>query len=115
MDEIVNVVDETFDTVDDEFKSGKVYCANCRNCKLIPAKAEGENRYVLRVRCAAGKWKKKLGDEKLYKYCTITRRYLDSCESYDEMGDASEFLRELRRTLPSRDETYRSLEEEDIF
>jgi hypothetical protein len=91
---------------EEEFHSGKVYCANCIHCKLIPAKPEGEIAYVLRIRCAAGKWKKKLGEEKMYKYCTITRRYLDSCDAYEEMGDTREFLRELRKTLPSKDEPY---------
>jgi hypothetical protein len=84
-----------------EFHSGKIYCANCIHCKLVPAKPEGEERYVLRIRCAAGKWKKKLGQEKLYKYCTITRRYLDECDAYEEMGDTREFIRELRKTRVS--------------
>jgi hypothetical protein len=90
----------------DDFQSGKIYCANCIHCKLIPAKPEGEERYVLRIRCAAGKWKKKLGQEKMYKYCTITRRYLDNCDAYEEMGDTREFIRELRKNLPNRDEFY---------
>ena len=90
----------------DEFHSGKVYCANCIHCKLITAKPDGEDRYVLRVRCAAGKWKKRLGEEKMYKYCTITRRYLDECDAYGEMGDTREFIRELRKTLPNKDEQF---------
>jgi hypothetical protein len=92
--------------LEDEFHSGKIYCANCIHCKLVPARPEGDDRYFLRVRCAAGKWRKKLGEEKLYKYCTITRRYLDECDSYEEMGDTREFIRELRRTLPNKDEQY---------
>jgi hypothetical protein len=95
---------EDFQT--EEFHSGKIYCANCIHCKLIPAKSDNNDRYVLRIRCAAGKWKKKLGEEKLYKYCTITRRYLDFCDSYGEMGDTREFIRELRKTLPNKDEFY---------
>jgi hypothetical protein len=91
---------------EDEFHSGKIYCANCIHCKLIPAKPDGENRYVLRIRCAAGKWKKKLGQEKMYKYCTITRRYLDQCDAYEEMGDTREFIRDLKKNLPSKDEFY---------
>jgi hypothetical protein len=91
---------------EDEFHSGKIYCANCIHCKLLPAKPEGEERYVLRVRCAAGKWKKKLGQEKMYKYCTIIRRYLDDCDAYEEMGDTRAFIRDLRKTLPNKDETF---------
>jgi hypothetical protein len=95
-----------FNEIEEEFHSGKIYCANCIHCKLIPAKSEGEDGYVLRIRCAAGKWKKKLGEEKLYKYCTITRRYLDECDSYDEMGNTREFIRDLRKTLSGKDEPY---------
>jgi hypothetical protein len=91
---------------EEEFHSGKIYCANCIHCKLIPAKPEGEQSYLLRVRCAAGKWKKKLGEEKMYKYCTITRRYLDACDTYEEMGDTREFIRDLRKSLPSKDEPW---------
>ncbi|MDR2742117.1 MAG: hypothetical protein LBB98_08195 [Treponema sp.] len=99
---------------EDEFHSGKIYCANCIHCKLVPAMPEGDDRYFLRVRCAAGKWRKKLGEEKLYKYCTITRRYLDECDAYEEMGDTREFIRELRRTLPNKDEQYVMLREEAL-
>jgi hypothetical protein len=90
----------------EEFHSEKIYCANCIHCKLIPAKPENDDRYVLRIRCAAGKWKKKLGEEKMYKYFTVIRRYLDFCDSYGEMGDTKEFIRELRKTLPNKDEFY---------
>ncbi|MDR1029899.1 MAG: hypothetical protein LBL76_03395 [Treponema sp.] len=90
---------------EEDFHSGKIYCANCIHCKLIPMQ-EGDDRYFLRVRCAAGKWRKKLGEEKMYKYCTITRRYLDECDSYEEMGDTRDFIRELKKTIPNKDEQY---------
>jgi hypothetical protein len=96
---------------DEEFHTGKIYCANCAHCKLIAARPSSEEGYVLRIRCAAGKWKKKLGEEKLYKYCTITRRYLDACDTYEEMGDTREFIRELRKSLPNKDEPYRYIQE----
>jgi hypothetical protein len=89
-----------------EFSSNKIYCANCINCKLIPEIQEGKTRYVLRIRCAAGKWKKKLGEEKIYKYCTINRRYQDACDSYDDMGDTRAFIRDLKKDLPNKDELY---------
>ena len=85
---------------------GKIYCANCRNCKLVPTPVDSEERYVLRVRCAAGKWRKRLGDEKLYKYFTVIRRSMDECSSYEPMGDENEFLQDLRRSLPINDEVY---------
>jgi hypothetical protein len=97
----------------EEFHAGKIYCANCIHCKLIPAQTGKELRYALRIRCAAGKWKKKLGEEKLYKYSTITRRYLDSCDAYEEMGDTREFIRELRKNLANKDDIYTLWDDEE--
>jgi hypothetical protein len=91
---------------DEDFPGGKIYCANCIHCKLVPEVQNDQGLYVLRIRCDAGKWKKKLGEEKIYKYCTITRRYLDSCDAYVAMGDTRPFMRELKKTLPNRDLYY---------
>ena len=85
---------------------GKVFCANCIHCKLVPAPADAEGSYRLRVRCDAGKWRKKLGDEKVYKYFTVARRNIESCDSYEDMGDADEFIKDLRALLPTTDELY---------
>jgi hypothetical protein len=85
---------------------GKVFCANCIHCKLVPSPAEAEGGYRLRVRCDAGKWRKKLGDEKVYKYFTVARRSIESCSSYEDMGDAAEFIKDLRKVLPTADEIY---------
>ncbi|MCX7023709.1 MAG: hypothetical protein NT080_03720 [Spirochaetes bacterium] len=87
-------------------KTGSVHCANCIHCKLVPSPAEGEGSYYLRVRCDAGKWRKKLGEEKIYKYFTVARRSIASCDHYEDMGDSGDFLRDLRTTLPDRDELY---------
>ncbi|HUV06918.1 MAG TPA: hypothetical protein VMX75_04255 [Spirochaetia bacterium] len=84
----------------------KIYCANCIHCKLVRISATNGNQYHLRVRCDAGKWKKKLGDEKYYKYFTVARRSLDECDRYEPMGDTKDFLKELKKTLPIRDEVY---------
>ena len=84
----------------------KIYCANCKNCKLVPAPVDDDTRYVLRVRCAAGKWRKRLGDEKLYKYFTVIRRSMDECEAYEPMGDEGDYLQDLKRSLPINDEVY---------
>ena len=80
----------------------RIYCANCMQCKLVPA--ETDKGHVLRVRCGAGLWKKKLGAEKLYKYFTIARRTPDECIHYEPMGDLKEFLKDLKKDLPVRDE-----------
>jgi hypothetical protein len=91
---------------DESYDSGKIYCANCIHCKLVPAPANSTGQFYLRVRCDAGKWKKKLGGEKQYKYFTVTRRSIDCCDVYEGMGDASEFISDLRKNLPIRDEIY---------
>jgi len=91
------VVENTF--------SEKIYCANCSNCKLVRTPV-GNGQYQLRVRCSAGMWKKKLGEEKIYKYFTVARRAQDECPAYEPMGDPREFLKELKKTLPIKDEIY---------
>ncbi len=85
---------------------GKVYCANCMHCKLVrDAKGSG-SQYQLRVRCDAGKWRKKLGEEKIYKYFTVARRSIAGCSAYEPMGDPKEFIRDLKKSLPIKDEVY---------
>lgn len=88
----------------------KIYCANCIHCKLVRTNAGTGNQYYLRVRCAAGKWRKKLGDEKIYKYFTVARRSIEECDAYVPMGNAKEFIKELKKTLPIKDEIYQSLQ-----
>ncbi|HSV56414.1 MAG TPA: hypothetical protein VLH39_04830 [Magnetospirillaceae bacterium] len=84
----------------------RIYCANCVHCKLVPTPAQGSGRYYLRVRCDAGKWRKKLGEEKIYKYFTVSRRAIESCDRYEDMGDPREFMRDLKKSLPDKDEIY---------
>ena len=36
----------------------RIYCANCMKCKLVPSATD--KGHVLRVRCTAGVWKKKI-------------------------------------------------------
>lgn len=84
----------------------KIYCANCIHCKLVRIAAGNGSQYYLRVRCDAGKWKKKLGEEKIYKFFTVSRRTIDECESYEPMGEPTAFLAELKKTLPIKDEIY---------
>jgi hypothetical protein len=86
--------------------SGPIHCANCIHCKLVPSATGVEGRYRLRVRCDAGKWRKKLGEEKVYKYFTVARRSIEACDRYEDMGEAEEFIRDLRRFLPAADEEY---------
>ncbi len=96
----------SFQILDEEFSSDKIYCANCSHCKLIKIPTGNGREYALRVRCSAGKWKKKLGEEKVYKYFTVIRRTAEACDSYEPMGDVEVFLKELKRNLPIKDEIY---------
>ena len=90
-----------------EIQTGdRVYCANCTHCKLMRVPAGNGSQYYLRVRCDAGKWKKKLGEEKVYKYFTVARRTLEECALYEPMGDAKDYLKELKKNLPIKDEIY---------
>jgi hypothetical protein len=90
----------------DEFSADKVYCANCIHCKLIKLAMGESSQYSLRVRCDAGKWKKKLGEEKVYKYFTVIRRTVEQCGEYVPMGDTEVFLKDLKKNLPIKDEIY---------
>jgi hypothetical protein len=95
-----------FQPFDEEYSSDKVYCANCIHCKLVKIPMGSASQYGLRVRCDAGKWRKKLGEEKLYKYFTVIRRTLEQCETYVPMGEVEIFLKELKKNLPIKDEIY---------
>jgi hypothetical protein len=81
----------------------KIYCANCLHCKITVVDASAGQNPSLKVRCAAGQWKKKVGEEKFYRYDTVEQRRVESCSRYEAMGDLEEFLKDLRQSLPSRD------------
>ena len=84
-----------------------IYCANCRYCVLLRKENESNKKeYYLRVRCIKEQWRKKLGEEKMYKYFTVARRTVEKCDCYKDMGDLEIFLGILRRSLPVRDEVY---------
>lgn len=85
---------------------GRIFCANCIHCKLLPSPSGEEGHYRLRVRCEMGKWKKQLGTEKIYKYFTVARRSIEACDAYEDMGETEEFLKDLRMVLPTSDEEY---------
>ena len=91
---------------EEEIQSDKIYCANCSHCKVVTSPSGSADQFYLRVRCDAGKWRKKLGEEKIHKYFTVTRRSIDCCDSYEPMGEPEEFIRDLKKELPSKDETY---------
>ena len=104
MSQVQEIATQTF--IPSKKLAQKIYCANCENCKIVRDVSAGGNQYYLRVRCMAGKWRKKLGEEKIYKYFTVARRSIDSCDEYIPMGDPKEFMKELKKTLPIKDELY---------
>ncbi|MCR5698064.1 MAG: hypothetical protein K6G52_00325 [Treponemataceae bacterium] len=106
MSDITTTIEEQAEACGTE----KIYCANCIHCKLVTAEGENHDEFYLRVRCDAGKWKKKLGEEKIHKYFTVARRSIDYCDMYEDMGDAEDFIKELRMTLPTKDESYEKKE-----
>ncbi|GMT48687.1 MAG: hypothetical protein IEMM0008_0226 [bacterium] len=95
------VFDENYDELD-----GKIYCANCVQCVLIKMATGADGQYVLRVKCLSKKWKKKLGEEKIYKFFTVARRTVETCDFYEPMGDLKSYLKDLRKSLPIKDEVY---------
>ncbi len=84
----------------------KIYCANCSHCIVFKKPIAKGRRYVLRVRCNAGMWRKRSGEEKIYKYFTILRRKREACQFYDPMGDEKTFIKELKKNLPVEDKIY---------
>ncbi len=89
-------------------KDEKIFCANCKNCLVIKVLVPNKTgTYLLRLKCSAGVWQKKLGNEKLHKYVTAARRMMDDCDFYDPMGDLETYIKDLRKTLPAQDEFYR--------
>ena len=103
---VSNILEDSFEDDYDGKDGNKIYCANCRHCVLFKQSVGEQGSYVLRVRCINGMWKKKSGEEKIYKYFTIVRRSLDECKNYDPMGDEKSFIKELRKNLPIKDEIY---------
>ena len=83
----------------------RIHCANCVHCKLIRDPLGNGLHYRLRVRCEAGHWLTKRGDEKLQKYFTIGRRTVGSCDAYSPMGD-EDYLSQMRASLPKQDEIF---------
>lgn len=85
----------------------KIYCANCGHCVVKRVPTGNPGQFVYRVKCAQNMWKKKLGEDKVFKYFTVIRRTMDECSKYDPMGDSKTFLKQLKKTLPVKDEIYR--------
>ncbi len=93
-------------TIDGKKKREKIYCANCSHCVVFKQVLGHRSSYVLRVRCSKGVWKKRSGEEKVYKYFTIVRRTLKKCEFYDPMGDEKAFIKDLKKSLPVKDDIF---------
>ncbi len=84
----------------------KIYCANCKHCIVLQKPALVSEQYVLRINCTKDKWRKKVGEVKYYKYFTSARRTMDICDEFSSMGDDIDYIKELRKNLPIKDEVY---------
>ena len=98
--------DDYDDDNGEEIDEEKIFCANCVRCVLIKVSNGVNGQYVLRVKCLSKQWKKKLGEEKVYKFFTVARRTVDTCELYEPMGELKSYLKDLRKSLPIKDEVY---------
>ena len=83
----------------------KFYCANCMNCKVLKGEAS-DGQKIQKVRCAAGHWKKKLGGEKYYNFASVLRRTQSGCPDYEATGEPKPLIKRLKKTMPTKDETY---------
>ncbi len=101
--------EENLEEYQDDDKSDKQYCANCLHCVVVkvPVVSGKDSQWKQRVKCNKGKWRKRLGDEKLYKYFSVFRRVVSGCEYYEKMGELKTFLKDLKRNLPQSDEVYK--------
>lgn len=113
MENTQTYVDSDLAVMEMEKTQDRIFCANCINCKLVKRVINSGGQYQLRVKCVAGKWRKKLGEEKVYKYFTVARRSPTNCDAYIQMGNAKEFMRELKKSLPIKDEIYTEAGSED--
>lgn len=86
--------------------SDKIYCANCKNCKVFMKKFD--DGFVKRVKCSKNQWLDKDGFEKFYRHDTIDRRTTNVCKHYDSMGSIEKggFLYNLKRNLSITDKLY---------
>ncbi len=103
--EVTSDFDKAKQLSNNDNDEGRVYCANCVYCVLLRT-STGDEQYVLRVKCIAKKWKKKLGEEKIYKFFTVARRTVEECDIYEPMGELKSYLKDLRKSLPIKDEVY---------
>ena len=82
-----------------------IRCADCLHCQQF--KEVGANgRYVLKVRCAMGHWRRNKTNrlEATYDLCHLLAREVRKCPEYASLSDDAEdhaaFLASLRQSLP---------------
>ena len=91
--------------------STMVRCADCLHCKVFKRHARS-GRYVLRLRCAKGKWTKgkKNPVEQTPPLHTLMRRRVKSCVYYESLSedeaDREQYLAALQEDLPCEQYVY---------
>ena len=80
-----------------------IRCADCAHCRQYRKVDQATGRYVLKVKCSKGHWKRarKRGAVDLYR---ILARRMQKCMDYDSMSESDQdrerYLRNLSATLP---------------
>jgi hypothetical protein len=83
--------------------SSSIRCADCAHCKQFREVDYATGRYILKVKCTKGHWKRgrKRGAVDLYR---VMARRMQKCMDYDSMSDNEQdrtrYLRDLAASLP---------------
>jgi hypothetical protein len=86
-------------------KNPVIHCADCEHCKVVREYAPS-GRYILRVRCAQGHWRRgKDGTtEATYYLHTVLRRKVPACTDYTSLSedddDRRKYVEDLECNLP---------------
>jgi hypothetical protein len=56
--------------------------------------------------CAKKKWRKRTGEEKIYKYFTVGSRVMEECSEYSKMGNLQPYAKNFLKELPIKDTEY---------
>ncbi len=89
---------------DDTTSGGIQKCADCKNAKVFREVSGNSGRYLLKVKCAAGHWRRgrKQGDSVDIHRILSRRRH--KCPDYESMSDNEEdrkqYLADLATDLP---------------
>jgi len=80
-----------------------IKCADCRHCKLYREVATDNGRFLLKVKCVKGHWKRRRKHGACDLHCVLAQRR-QVCDDYSSMSknedDRLRFLKHLAGDLP---------------